>query len=374
MSRWIAIALAAPLSGCGTYLPELTSQETLPLEVLVAKIDCEFQVAVWVQKHVKHRTFLKGWQGQYAVTLKSNEIGSAKATTNTFPFLPTKNLAVNAIVGGGATTTANRTALMKFNLSFDSVKQEPICAKLQSNSLHPFITGRIGFEEWMDRAFTGADRGGQVGIGHSQPVSSLGHTFEFSIDINANAGAGFVVGPAPTIGINPAATIDRLDDGIVDVAIAKPAVDPLPAVITGLTKADEALAAELEALIKELQKKVAARNDMIQKSPLAKQLFSLDSKTIQSLSQGDEPKLQPFNVRPNEVEQLKALNDLRDANNTDQQEILKYLKQKADIQPKVQAVTTTFHVLAPDRNPEIANTFQQLTLERLNNNLRVPVQ
>ncbi len=209
MKRWAILSLTGALTGCGTYLPQLTSHEILPLEVLIANIDCEFQMAVWTQKHLKGRVFLAGWQGVYGVTLKSNEAGSTRALSNTFPFLPAKNLAINGTIGAGETTTANRTALMKFNLAFDDVKHEPLCAKVQTNSLHPFITGHIGFEEWMDKAFEAAEVGGELQLQRPQRISSLGHTFEFSIDVNANAGAGFVIGPAPTVGINPAATIDR---------------------------------------------------------------------------------------------------------------------------------------------------------------------
>jgi hypothetical protein len=221
----------------------------LPLEILIAQIDCEFQMAVWKQKYLRGPTFLAGWQGVYTVTLKSNETGSARSLNNTFPFLPAKNVSGTGIIGAGETTTANRTALMKFSLKFDDVKQEPVCAKVHTTSLHPFITGRIGFAEWMDRAFDAGDIGGKLQLNRPQRISSVGHTFEFSISLNANAGAGFIIGPAPVIGVNAAATIDRLDDGIVDVVIAQPAVDPLPGLITELTKAERELIAKLEELI-----------------------------------------------------------------------------------------------------------------------------
>jgi hypothetical protein len=369
---WASFSLATLLAGCGTYLPELTNRATLPLEVLIAKIDCEFQVAVWTQRVVKRRTFLEGWQGQYSVTLKSNEIGSTKAATNTFPFLPVKNLAINANIGGAETTTANRTALMKFSLAFNDVKREPVCAKVQTSSLHPFITGRIGFEEWMDRAFEAAEVGGEIQLQRPQRVSSLGHTFEFSIDVNANAGAGFVIGPAPTIGINPAATIDRFDDGVVDVVIAKPASDPLPELITGLTKAEKELIAKLEELINKKKADVTERTkSIISQTAALGNLSTMDSKTIHSLSPSDDSQLQAFKLNRPQVEQLKALSALREANKADDQEILGYNKQLAEIQPRVTGVTTKLRVLPPDRNPEIISTSQQLTLERLNNNLRL---
>ena len=81
-----------------------------------------------------------------------------------------------------------------------------------------------------------------------QRISSVGHKFKFSISVNANAGAGFIIGPAPVIGVNAAATIDRFDDGIVDVVIAQPAIDPLPGLITELTRAERDLIAKLEEL------------------------------------------------------------------------------------------------------------------------------
>ena len=362
MSRWAILPLALGLASCGTYLPQLTSHDVLPLEVLIAKIDCEFQRAVWTQKLLKPGAFV-GWQGQYNVTLKSNEIGSAKALTNTFPFLPSKKLTINATLGGGETTTANRTALMKFNLAFDDVRNEPTCDVVRRESLHPLIAGRIGFEEWMDKAFEAAG---------PRRISSLGHTFEFSIDVNANAGAGFVIAPAPTIGINPTATIDRLDDGSVDVVIAKPAVDPLPGVITGLTKEDKQLAVELQQLIDELKRQIGERETALAKSAVASKLSIMSSQTIQELSPSDDVKLKAFGLNPTEVAQLKNDDALKKANDADRQKILQYSAQKAAIGPKVTAVTTKYRVLPAELNPQIANTMQQLTIERLNNNLRVP--
>jgi hypothetical protein len=58
----------------------------------------------------------------------------------------------------------------------------------------------------------------------------------------------------PTIGLNPAATVDRLDDGIVDVVIAKPSIDPLPQLITASTNEEKDLIAELKKLIEKNRK------------------------------------------------------------------------------------------------------------------------
>lgn len=136
MNRWIVVVFATALTGCGTYLPRLTSDQALPLDALIAKINCEFQVAVWTQRHLKGRAFFAGWQGQYGITLKSNETGSAKSLNNTFPFVPAKSVAGTGIIGGGESTTANRTAIMKFSLAFDDVKKSQYVQELRRT---PFI-------------------------------------------------------------------------------------------------------------------------------------------------------------------------------------------------------------------------------------------
>lgn len=374
MKAWVVGTLAATLAGCGTYLPQLTSEQALPLDVLIAKINCEFQVAVWTQRHVKQRDFLAGWQGQYAITLKSNETGSAKSLGNTFPFVPAKNVAGTGAFGVGASTTANRTAIMKFSLAFDDVKHEPTCTRPETNSLHPFIAGRIGFEEWMNRVFDAAQNAGDKLLTHKpQRISSAAHSFEFMVIANANAGAGFLIGPAPIIGINGAGTIERVDDGVIDVTIAKPAIDPLPELLVGLTKAERDLIAKLDELINQKKSDIAKRKQEInsQNFALSSRLSTMDSKTIQSLSPNDDNQLQAFNLKRSEVEQLKALNALRDTNSADEKELLGLTQQRADVQPRITGITTKPRVLPPDRNPEIIYTNQQLTLERLNNNLRI---
>jgi hypothetical protein len=227
----------------------------------------------------------------------------------------------------------------------------------------------------MNRAFDGAERGGQLQIGQPQRISSLGHTFEFSIDVNANAGAGFVIAPAPTIGINPAATIDRLDDGIVDVVIAKPAVDPLPELITALTKEEKELIAELKKLIDKKQRDINNRTAELnapENRTLSSLLSNMDKMTIQRLSPGDERLQQELRLDRQQLTQLQKLKALQDDNQADGQTIKGYRKEIADVKPQVSIVTRS-RILPPDRNPEIANTSLQLTFERLNNNLRLPV-
>jgi hypothetical protein len=225
----------------------------------------------------------------------------------------------------------------------------------------------------MDRAFDGAESGGRLQIGEPQRISSLGHTFEFSIDANANAGAGFVIAPAPAIGINPAATIDRLDDGVVDVVIAKPAVDPLPQLISALTKEERELIAELKKLIEKKQQDITSRAVQLnapENKGLIARLSAMDTMTIQRLSPGDERQQQELGLDLQQLTKLQTLKTLQDENQTDEQVIKGYRREIADVKPQLSIVTKS-RVLPPDRNPEIAATSQQLTLERLNNNLRI---
>lgn len=374
MKKIIGALVATTLGGCGTYLPNLTSHEVLPLDVLLARIDCEFEWAVWRQKITKGRAFLKGWQGVYTVTLKSNETGSAKALSNTFPLVPSKNLAVNVNAGAGVTTTANRTALMKFSLAFDRVAKEPVCFQAQTNSLHPFVTGYIGFEEWMNRALDAAEFGGKMQMGEPQRVSSLGHSFEFIIVANANAGAGFIIGPAPTVSLNPAAAIERVDDGVVDVVIAKPAVDPVLEALVALTKEEKELIELLKRSIEKNQagidSRMAVLNERDNKALVAK--FVGQSKmTIQSVRPSDAGQQRDTGLTKEELEKVQALAGLEEENRKAEQQNEKNLLTIAEVKrPKV---VTRPRILPPERNPEITYTNQQLTLERLNNNLRLVV-
>src|SRR5690348_935746 len=104
------------LGGCGTHLPELVDRHVLPLEDLVASIDCEFKNAVRTQIYGHGRHWLKTWQGQYTITLKGNETGGARLGASTGPIILSRRGSLGLGVGGGATTTANRTAILKYNL------------------------------------------------------------------------------------------------------------------------------------------------------------------------------------------------------------------------------------------------------------------
>jgi hypothetical protein len=277
MRKLAALALCAAVGGCGTYLPGLTSEKVVPVALLMEKIQCEFQQAVWYQIYHRHRKFLKNWQAAYSVTLKSNETGGLQAKTNTFPFTISPRLLANINAGASATTTANRTGLLKFSLDFSAVPPtEPLCDALPGGSLHPFISGRIGFAEWMDRAFEGASRAGTA-------ISSLGHTFEFSIEFNATAGSEFVIGvTAPTTSLNPGISMNRLDDGIVDVTMGPAATDTKTKTVVQLTEADRVRIAELSRLLRDARRKRdEAETALAKEDPRVRAFVQRNQMTIQ---------------------------------------------------------------------------------------------
>src|SRR4051794_6908684 len=73
------------LGGCGTELPALVNQDTLPMGVLVRAIHCELADAVRRQILDRDRAFLAQWQAAYIITLKGNEVGTVAADANKFP-------------------------------------------------------------------------------------------------------------------------------------------------------------------------------------------------------------------------------------------------------------------------------------------------
>lgn len=381
------------LAGCGTHVPELVSERVLPIEALVASIDCEFQDAVRTQiYHRPGRQWLRTWQGQYTVTLKGNETGGVKLASSTNPILLPRGSTLNLGVGGGGTTTANRIAILKFNLDFATVRDGPRCEPPPAYAAHPLLKGRIGFEEWMDRAFDGALAESTIAAKTSD-LASIGHSFEFSIDLNANASPAFVIMPAPATTITPTGTIDRLEDNIVEVSLGKAAAGTASQTKTTPNYAKlqlEALQA-LEKEIKELSDKIGANkktlaenNEFLQRADQM-QKFSAPAPdaTIQELRPEARSELLRRQSEAREffaanAERLTTLRRIQTETTQDQQsldtkkgQVLDTINHPAST-TVVQRTVRTPAPLPADQNPNVASTSLQLTLERLNNTLRVP--
>ncbi len=384
------------LAGCGTHVPALVSEQVLPIEALVANIDCEFQDAVRTQiYHRPGRQWLRTWQGQYTVTLKGNETGGVKISSSTSPILLPARSTLNLGLGGGGATTANRIAILKFNLDFATVRDGPRCEPPTAYAAHPLLKGRIGFEEWMDRALDGA-LAEQTIAAKTSDLASIGHSFEFSIELNANASPVFVIMPAPATTVTPTGTIDRLEDNIVEVSLGKAAAGTASQTKTTANYAKLQLEAlqSLEKEIKELidkidaNKKTLAEKDNKEFLQRADQLekFNLPEATLQQLQPNANREF--LAQRQSEAREFFSnaantgrLADLRkiQAETTQAQQSLDTKKgQLLDTinhpasTTVVQRTVRTPAPLPADQNPNVAGTSLQLTLERLNNTLRVP--
>jgi hypothetical protein len=380
------------LVGCGTHVPELVSKEVLPIEALVASIDCEFQDAVRTQiYHRPGRQWLRTWQGQYTVTLKGNETGGVKLASSTNPILLPRGSTLNLGVGGGGTTTANRIAILKFNLDFATVRDGPRCEPPPAYAAHPLLKGRIGFEDWMDRAFDGALSESTIAAKTSD-LASIGHSFEFSIDLNANASPAFIIMPAPATTITPTGTIDRLEDNIVEVSLGKAAAGTASQTKTTANYAKLQLEA-LQALEKEIKdlldkigsnkKTLAENNEFLQRADQL-QKFNVPDATIQEVQPNARPEFLKKQSEAREffntanTEKLATLRRIQSETNQAQQsldakkgQLLDTINHPAST-TVVQRTVRSPTPLPADQNPNVASTSLQLTLERLNNTLRVP--
>lgn len=393
--RYFAFACAAVLclGGCGTHLPNLVDPKILPLEDLVEDIDCEFQDAVREQIYDNGRTWLKTWQGQYTITLKGNETGSAKIASTATPILISSRTNLNIGAGGGTTTTANRTALLKFTLDFSKVKRDGVCVRLAPASGHPMLTGKIGFKEWMERALAGALSDPTLEAKTSS-ISSIGHTFEFSLDVTGNASPVFTIVSGPTTTLTPTGTIDRLEDNIVDVSLGKPApaTDSVSKTTAKYNAQQLKAMADLTKAIEDLASAIGAGNKKLadNKEFLAKvrelQPFNIPEATIkgqfaetaQPFALGKRREAVEF-FSPENSAKAKELLDLEATVATQQRDLKTAQGQFVEtVNHPAEQTTTRREVratspLSADQNPNVTNTQLQLTFERLNNNLRVTV-
>ena len=367
MKKIVALALAGISSGCGTHLPELASKSQLPMTALVAKIDCEFQEAIWYQIHKRGRDLIT-WQAAYTLTLKGNEIGSLKALTNTFPFTLSRLTSMNFGIGGGVTSTANRTAILKFNINFRDLKQQPICTYTATG--HPFLSGSIGLHDWLDDALSGFNQS-------TNQITSVGHTFQFTVDASGSVSPGFVIGPAPTIGLNPSGSQQRIEDNSIDVVLSK-AVAVTETVSQVIARTSAAQIAEMERIrreIEDLRKKNEETERKVAESKIPNILSSRQLKL-------DLPNILNLPIDPDAGVTPQSKNDLsklvEERRNNDAE--LKKKTEKLDYLQNHPENVTTRTVTRPagvfysaDQNPNILATQQQLTLERLNNALRFNV-
>jgi hypothetical protein len=221
-----AAAVALLLGGCASGRPDLIDERFLPVGLLITNINCELYRAVSDQIDKKGNNWLKDWQGAYTITLKANETGALKLSGTSFPVPFPPTVLLNFGVEGSYSRTANRTATYEFNIDFADLRRED-CSSEQIANSHPFLSGQIGFADWLDRAARAFRRSGAAKAG-PDTLTSIGHTFEFQVKTSGGISPSFVISPllSEKVTIGPSLTLDRDDDHIVEVAFAKKAAPP----------------------------------------------------------------------------------------------------------------------------------------------------
>lgn len=404
-------AMACLIAGCGTQLPELVSAQVLPMEALVAAIHCELAGAVRKQAGKPDRQFLKDWQGAYTITLRGNETGTLAADANKFPASFGSGSSVAVAAGADIKGSANRTAILKFNLNFADIRPtDALCSEGSSNGSHPFLRGRMGFREWLDTALD-ASLSDPTIRNHPDKLTSIAHTFQFVVISNAGLNPVFTIVPRPIV-LNPSVSVSREEDNSVDVVLAKPAKSAGPTVVVKiltprqLAQIDEAQRQRDEAKLK-LEKatsflmsadgrRVAALDSLIETKQAEltelggairdrREVYSMtpdntvpdNRKTPQAIDRAASviTSLQQL------TGQLTQDRDYRiyEASKRDASEIpgtLALQQARIDrIKADPQGIRTTRasrRVIAAEDNPNIVNTSLQLTLERVLGNARVP--
>ncbi|KJC57518.1 hypothetical protein UP10_28465 [Bradyrhizobium sp. LTSPM299] len=262
---------------------------------------------------------------------------------------------------------------MKFNLDFADVKGP--CQPEQLNEIHPFLQGKIGFGEWLNRAIEGALADDYIRSNPEKYVASIGHTFEFSLDLNANASPAFTIVPSPATLVTPTGTVDRLDDNIVDVSLAKPATKD-----TSKTVLKPEKVAEKKQKLAELNaaEKTAATDDRLLKTdPDLVKAQSLQTR-IEALtapgSRSDETSRAQIEAERNEnrvaLQRLVTVKEeLRNAQASRGDSAIAIRQIESD--PANYRVVRSKSATPPSENLNIQNTQLQLTLERLINNTRI---
>ena len=244
----IKLATFLTLGGCATGKPTLIDEQYLPLNLMIRKINCELYTAVDYQINIMRRMWLLDWQAAYTITLKANETGALKLSSATFPIALSPVNLLNLGANANLSRQTNRTAIMKFNVNLRNVRKSSVCEDAQAVGPHPFVSGDIGFSEWLDEVIKANDEGASK-ASQTDRLSSVGHTFQFVVDVSAGLTPAFTIkASAGTIGLSPLASGERMEDHAVDVVIGridKPAPQTVKTVTVSLSDAQKKQLAKL---------------------------------------------------------------------------------------------------------------------------------
>ncbi|WP_146056429.1 hypothetical protein [Methylobacterium sp. V23] len=209
--------------GCSTVVPALPDDTQLAVGSVVKGVQCEMREAVLVATQGGRRPWLLDWEAAYALTLNVTETGSVKAIGASPVTAPT--LIVGLSAGANATGTRRRIAKLNFVAKLSEIRGYH-CLGYREVRDHPFVTerslGRAGLSEWLNRALDAVDPAGPDDGTTPRALrpASVGHTFEFIVEVDASAGAGFALLPTGGATFGPSGTAGRTDDHSLEVTFA----------------------------------------------------------------------------------------------------------------------------------------------------------
>lgn len=224
--RFAGSILSIVLCGaCSTVVPTLPDATQLAVGDVVKSVQCEMKEAVDQATARKNRPWLTGWEAAYALTLNITETGSVKAVGGT-P-VATADVLVGLNAGANAMHTRRRIAKLNFVTKLSEIRGYH-CEAYRDVRDHPFVPGRslgrTGLSEWLVRALDAVDPAGRDDetTPSARTPASVGHTFEFVVQVDVNAGAGFTLLPTGGATFGPSGTAGRIDDHSLEVTFAPP--------------------------------------------------------------------------------------------------------------------------------------------------------
>lgn len=327
-------------------MPDLPSDADLPIALVVKSIQCEMRDAVQrLTKNGQHRWILD-WEAAYVITINVTQAQIGGVTAGV-PYLTPDTLTAFGLTLG-STRTQKRVAKLTFTPLVKDVESYR-CASQRLEGQHPFVSGKIGFSDWLYRAVNGVDPG------HNQdeytPKSgvpiNIGHTFQFSIDFGGGIAPVISILPAGGASVTPSFNANRTDENILDVTFAAPKIGTFTKKerVPYTTEKNVSLSPADKTKLEELRK----------------------SKKILSSKIDNMPEFQIHGLNP-----LEPTQKPKDLTN----DLTKIDKQISDIESRRRRLVTRTRVRevteqqATPTNPSAQEALLQLQLERLLNGRR----
>ena len=220
---WIGIIAPSVLTaGCATGVPALPFEDSVPVAQVVKAVQCEMKDAIArVEAGDKRRDWLDDWTAGYTLTLNVSEVGAARISA-AVPIAASFG-SVGLGLGGAATRTSKRIAIMNYSVSVKDAKRFA-CSPGDVPESRTLLPGRLGIAEWLQTAIEATDPPGPESstTPRAQMPDSVGHTFEFALSLTADGSPAFSIARAAGAAVvTPALHFERDDDDALAVTFNK---------------------------------------------------------------------------------------------------------------------------------------------------------